>query len=288
MRRKIRKIYIVLGGFVLILIIVLMLHYFLNFYYINEMKRSDIFLSIKDEIGENYSEKKNNPDLCYQSLGYYKYLMFRQNLYKMDKKGKIRKILNDVQNFLVIEDKIIYCTVMDMYGNKMCVCDLNGRHKEELCKNVDYFSVGGDNNLITAISHVQDWTLAQINIESKKLNILDTTYNVSVKIGCFYEDQFIGTDDYTLDAVNIKTGKTDTLAEFYGEKMAYARVTSIYVHKGILYYGLQALKDKDDTYTGLWKFDLSSRKSEKIIDGEVWDISFVGDKCFVNNEVIKI
>lgn len=60
------------------------------------------------------------------------------------------------------------------------------------------------------------------------------------------------------------------------------------MHNGILYYGLLALEDKDDAYTGLWKFDLSSKKSDKVMDDAVWDICFVGDKCFVNNKYIKI
>lgn len=162
--------------------------------------------------------------MCYQTLSDYKYFMYHRNLYKINKRGKIKKIINDVQNFLVVEDSIIYCTVMDASGNKMCVCDLDGNHVEEMCDNIDYFTVGSNSNLITVISHVEDWTLAQINAKTKKINILDTTYSVSTKFGCFYKDEFIGTDDYTLDTVNIETGEADRLTDFYGRKKAYAQV----------------------------------------------------------------
>lgn len=259
-----------------------------NLVNINKMKHTDFFLSVKKENSDNFTEKKSNPDLCYQISGNEKYLLFRQNIYKMNETGKLKKIIRNAQNFLVMEDKIIYCTVMDVNGNKICVCDRNGKQTEELCENVDYFTVENDSNLITMISHVQAWTLAQIDLKSKKLNIIDTSFSVSTKYGCFYEDQFIGTGDYTLDTVNIKTGEADRLADFYGKKRAYAQVTSVYVHNEVLYYGLSALKEKDKEYTGLWKLDLSTGKSSKITDGEVWDIDFVGNTCYMNDTHIDI
>lgn len=54
------------------------------------------------------------------------------------------------------------------------------------------------------------------------------------------------------------------------------------MHDGELYYGLLATDEKKDTFTGLWKYNFDSSKSEKIQNGEVNSISFVGDELIVN------
>ena len=67
MERKKRKVNSILRIFVLIVIIALITPYIMNLYNINKIKRSDIFSSIEEQNDENYSEKKSNPELCYQT-----------------------------------------------------------------------------------------------------------------------------------------------------------------------------------------------------------------------------
>ncbi len=245
-------------------------------------KQSKLYLYMDKMDQDTYSEKRNNPESCYQVANGYVYWLDGGNLYRITPKDiKIEKVITNVCSFLVTPQCIYYCTEVGTFGNSLRRCDLDGENIEMLYSNVDVCTVGEEENVLLLSGHIENWTIGEYQLKDKQFKEIEVDSSLSYEQTCFCDGKFIYADTYDISSVDVKTGKAKELWSLYDEVEALARTTCIYVHENKIYYGIKGVKEKSKSVTGLWVMDLDGKNKQQIRNQEVNSICFVGDELII-------
>ena len=221
-------------------------------------------------------EKNNNPESCYQTVNGNIYLIEQGNLYKAAREDdRMYKVLPNVRSFFVTEESIFYCTEIGRTGNALHRCDLNGNNDEILYKNVDACTMLEENMLLLS-GHIEQWTLGRYNLKNNQFREIDINGNASPKKTCFHDNLAIYADMYDISTVDTNSGEVTELWSLYDDYEALAKVTCLYVHGNKIYFGVNAIRKKANSVTGLWRMDLDGKNQQQLTKKKINDICFVG------------
>jgi hypothetical protein len=226
-------------------------------------------------------EKNNNPESCYQTINGYIYLIEQGNLYKAAiGDDRMYKIISHVRSFFVRDESIFYCTEINASGNSLHRCNPDGSKDEILYKNVDACTMSEENTLLLS-GHIEQWTLGRYDLKNNQFSEIDINGNASPKRTCFHDSLAIYADTYDISTVDTNSGEVTELWSLFDDYEALAKVTCLYVYGDKIYFGVQAIRKKANSVTGLWRMDLDGKNQEQLTTKEVNDICFVGGEYIV-------
>ncbi len=230
-------------------------------------------------------EKKNNPESCYQTVNGKIYLIQRGNLYKASiGDDRMYKVLSNVRSFFVTDAFIFYCTEVKELGNSLHCCDLDGNNDEILYKNVDACTMLDENTLLLS-GHIEEWTLGKYDLKNNQFMEIDVNGSVAPKKTCFYDNIAIYADTYDISTVDVESGNVEEVWSLYDDYEALAEVTCLYVYDSKIYYGINALRKKVSSMTGLWRMDLDGKNQEQLTKKKVDEICFVDGEYVIFQEM---
>jgi hypothetical protein len=231
------------------------------------------------------TEKKNNPESCYQTVNGKIYIIRQGDLYKATiGNDRMYKVISDVRSFFVTDDFIFYCTEITSSGNALHRCNLDGSDDEILYKNVDACTMLEENVLLLS-GHIEQWTLGKYDLNNNQFTEIELEGNVSPKKTCFHDNLVIYADTYDISTVDKNSGEVTELWSMYDDYEALAKVTCLYVYEDKIYFGVQATSKKTNSVTGLWKMDLDGKNQTQLTKEKANDICFVDGKYIINTDI---
>lgn len=276
-----KKIEIRLMCFLILAICFCVLGYLYSEFRSVALKKSGLYPYIDKMEMDTFMEKNNNPESCYQTVNGNIYLIKQGNLYKASKgDDRMYKVLPNVRSFFVTEESIFYCTEIRELGNSLHRCDLDGSNDKILYKNVDACTMLEENILLLS-GHIEQWTLGRYDLKNNQFREIDINGNASPKKTCFHDNLAIYADMYDISTVDTNSGKVTELWSLYDDYEALAKVTCLYVYGNKIYFGVNAIRKKANSVTGLWRMDLDGKNQEQLTKKKINDICFVGGEYII-------
>lgn len=230
---------------------------------------------------DTFIEKNNNPESCYQTANGNIYLLYRGDLYKASiGDGWMYKVLHYIRSFVVTEESIFYCTEIGRSGNSLHRCDLDGSNDEILYENVDACTMLEENILLLS-GHIEQWTLGTYDLKNNQFREIDINGSTGPKKTCFYDNLAIYASTYDIHTVDTNSGEVERLWSLYDDHEALARVTCLYVYGDKIYFGVDAIREKANAVTGLWRMDLDGKNQEQLTKEKANGICFVGGEYVI-------
>lgn len=245
------------------------------------LENSSLYPYINKMEKDTFMEKKNNPESCYQTINGNVYIMEYGCLYKSSiGEDKMYKLLPNVRSFFVTEKFIFYCTEIGRVGNSLHRCDLDGRNDKVLYGKNVYACTMLEEDMLFLSCHPFNWSLGKFDLKDSVFKEIEIKGNISPKKICYHDNLAIYADTYNIRTVDIESGEVEELWSLYDDYEALAEVTCLYVYDDKIYYGVNAIRKKANSVTGLWRMDLDGKNQEQLIREKVNEI------CFVDGEYV--